>query len=191
MSDICLLRGRLRIRWDFFLLILLVLLLCAEEIVFIMLPGILVHELGHILLLRLNGGRVGRITLTFRGITIVPSGGGGGVFRCLGEILAGPLFSFVFAFLLAGISPVTAGFSLLFGLFNLLPCRCLDGGRAVETVLGVFCDDAAGVSEIISAAVTAALIIAGAAAGNMILLAAGLWTMRPSGYIIGKKTIRR
>mgnify|MGYP004530341997 CR=1 FL=1 len=191
MSSICLLRGRLRIRWDFFLLVLLVLLLCAEEIFFIMLPGILIHELGHILLLRLNGGSIGHVTLTFRGISIVPTGGGGGVFRCLGEILAGPLFSFVFAFLLAGISPVTAGFSLLFGLFNLLPCRCLDGGRAVETALGAFCDDAAGVSGIISAVVTAALIIAGAAAGNMILLAAGLWTMRPSGYIIGKKTIRR
>ena len=185
------LRGRLRIRWDFFLLVLLVLLLCAEEIFFIMLPGILIHELGHILLLRLNGGSIGHVTLTFRGISIVPTGGGGGVFRCLGEILAGPLFSFVFAFLFAGISPVTAGFSLLFGLFNLLPCRCLDGGRAVETALGAFCDDAAGVSGIISAVVTAALIIAGAAAGNMILLAAGLWTMRPSGYIIGKKTIRR
>lgn len=191
MSSICLLRGRLRIRWDFFLLVLLVLLLCAEEIFFIMLPGILIHELGHILLLRLNGGSIGHVTLTFRGISIVPTGGGGGVFRCLGEILAGPLFSFVFAFLFAGISPVTAGFSLLFGLFNLLPCRCLDGGRAVETALGAFCDDAAGVSGIISAVVTAALIIAGAAAGNMILLAAGLWTMRPSGYIIGKKTIRR
>ena len=55
------LRGRLRIRWDFFLLVLLVLLLCAEEIFFIMLPGILIHELGHILL-----GHVGKYDLVSR-----------------------------------------------------------------------------------------------------------------------------
>lgn len=97
-----------------------------------------VHELGHVAALRAVGGRAEGFTLAFLGAQL----------RLTGELsyaaelpvaLAGPVCSLALA-LAAGRAGrfLLAGISLALGLFNLLPIRPLDGGRAVACLGGMF-----------------------------------------------------
>ena len=98
----------------------------------------LIHEIGHILAIRLMKGTVERIDLTGPGMVIHPSRSRLFTYRedCI-IALAGPFFSFLltaaaaaWASLFGGSSAsLLIGLSFSLGLFNLLPIEPLDGGR--------------------------------------------------------------
>ncbi len=95
------------------------------------------HEAAHWLTLRVLGGRGGFFSVT-GGVRLSQS-------RALSYpaelciLLAGPVanLSLAVVFYFLGEKNLFAQ-SMLLGVFNLLPVRMLDGGRALETVLSVF-----------------------------------------------------
>ena len=107
-----------------------------------LLPPVIVHELGHIVVLRLYGLRIRRITADLRGLCIEY----GGICSPLGHAvsaLAGPAAGLAYAFAASHYARTTgnelltlsAGVSLLLSLFNLLPILPLDGGRVFSIVV--------------------------------------------------------
>lgn len=95
-----------------------------------------VHELGHILVLRLWGSRIFGFSMSSHGAEIFtefPSP--------LAEFLcamAGPAFSFLLLTALRRM-PLVALCGLTQGLVNLIPVMPFDGGRGVGSLLAMFC----------------------------------------------------
>lgn len=105
----------------------------------LVLAAAVVHEGGHYLVLRLLGGRVTMLHLTLFGAEMETDNHhvsyGGEVLAAL----AGPGANLFCASLLAalgdGIQPELVGANVTLGLFNLLPVRPLDGGRALYQLI--------------------------------------------------------
>ena len=122
---------RLEVRDGF--LVLLAALWCVDEtnILPLFLLAAAIHELGHVLVLSLAGGRVLRLTLTACGAVLrctLPEG------RCAraAVCLAGPAASFALTACAGELGLYRlAGASVLLGAFNLLPMPPLDGGMAL------------------------------------------------------------
>lgn len=104
-----------------------------------LLPAVLVHELGHCLLLWLGGMRIRRFTLGCFGLEIDYIGVLRGMTGAC-AVLAGPLFGFVYALALSAAKTefwrVSAAASFLLSAFNLLPLLPLDGGRLLLLAAG-------------------------------------------------------
>ena len=111
-----------------------------DRILLLALAACAVHELGHYLALRLVGGRVARLRITWAGAEMRLS------VRCplspprqLAAALAGPaanLLTVPAACALGGEGGFClAGLSMALGVFNLLPAAPLDGGRALCCLL--------------------------------------------------------
>lgn len=99
-----------------------------------------IHELSHMAAVLLLGGKIVAFRIGAGGAQIEAGLSGWGR-NCL-AILAGPAGSLLLVVLchwLPGVS--VCGF--LQGLYNLLPIRPLDGGRALEIILGRICPDRA------------------------------------------------
>lgn len=96
----------------------------------------IVHELGHIAVIRLTGGTVRSMKLSCFGIGITASPSQDirtGIMILLGGPLADLL---LYALLKAwGVSGWTAMFCLAEGLFNLLPFSSLDGGAVLDLLI--------------------------------------------------------
>jgi len=92
------------------------------------------HETGHWLVIRLCGGRVGRLRLSAVGAQMQVEG----VLSYPAELccaLAGPAVNLMLAYAAAQLGwLVFAGMNLAQGLFNLLPIGVLDGGRSLRCV---------------------------------------------------------
>jgi stage IV sporulation protein FB len=144
-----------------------------SELAAILAP-VIVHELGHILTLRLYGLRIRRVRADLRGLCIEY----GGPCAPLGHAvsaLAGPAAGLAYAFAASWaarrtgneILSLSAGVSLLLSVFNLLPILPLDGGRVFSIL----------VTELLGGrrgdALTKAVSLTLAAA----LLAGGIWLM--------------
>lgn len=151
---------------------------------------VIVHEMGHIVSLRLFGLRIRRFTADLRGLCIEY----GGACAPLGHVvsaLAGPAAGVAYAFAASRFARslgnevlmLSAGVSLLLSLFNLLPILPLDGGRVflilVSELLGERRGDA--LTRAVGLALSAALLAVGAwlmwrGDGTALLLAA-LWLL--------------
>ena len=101
-----------------------------------LLAAVIVHELGHIVTLRLYGLRIRRISADLRGLCI-EYGGFCSPWGHAVSALAGPAAGLGYAFAAScfgrrsgnEVLTLSAGVSLLLSLFNLLPILPLDGGR--------------------------------------------------------------
>lgn len=117
-------------------------LLLDYETLAALLLAVAVHELGHVLVLRLLGGRVRELRVGLTGLCITYTGRTGYAGQFFAA-LAGPAAGLAFAFFAArlgrewesGFCCLSAGISALLSAFNLLPALPLDGGRMLEAVL--------------------------------------------------------
>ena len=103
-----------------------------SELAAILAPAI-VHELGHIVALRLYGLRIRRITADLRGLCIEYSG----LCSPLGHAvsaLAGPAAGLGYAFAASYFARGGSNGVLALSLFNLLPILPLDGGRIFSII---------------------------------------------------------
>lgn len=138
------------------------------------------HELGHLLVLRLLGVRVRRLSITAVGAemeTDRPLSYGGEILAAL----AGPLVNLVLALTFCRFSRgwVFAGLNLVLCCFNLLPVGRLDGGRVLRCVLAWLLGPEAAwragwwLDRLLAGALAAlGLVLVGAGAGPTLLLTA-------------------
>lgn len=107
--------------------------------------AVTVHELGHFAILKLFGLNITSLKITLMGCVIEHCGTKSNTQKLMCAA-SGPLAGIVFAFACAHFAEIYslqlfeifAGFSLALSLFNLLPCRPLDGAAVVEAVLSYF-----------------------------------------------------
>lgn len=131
---------------------------------------VLVHELGHLLMLCMLGLRVKSVSIELRGICISYFGYTGAAGHALAAF-CGPAAGFIFAWLAAAAGVrmssdtlcSSAGISLTLSAFNMLPALPLDGGRIMQNLLGVFCSEykTAAVCETVSLISGAGLLLFG------------------------------
>ncbi|MBE6960988.1 MAG: hypothetical protein E7445_00810 [Ruminococcaceae bacterium] len=99
------------------------------------------HELGHLLILRIMGGKVRYFSASAGGVQIHTDSLELSYFREMAAVLAGPMVNILLGFLLGGMFPFSlafqaaAGANLVLGLFNLIPAAPLDGWRFLQLVL--------------------------------------------------------
>lgn len=154
------------------LLWLSVLFYLRPKLVLPFLGAALFHELGHFLALCLMKKKPLRLSLTFTGAAMETPALSYRQTICAAG--AGPAFSLLLG-LLFPLTPVLSAYSLLLGLFNLLPIPGLDGGRMLESFLYLHLSEAAARTcaawaGLIFAAGLCAVAVAGAA-----WLQLGLW----------------
>ena len=142
------------------------------------------HELGHILMIRLLGGSIKQFRLTAIGGELVLD-------RPLSywqeglSALAGPGANLLLALICCGVERglTFAGLNLVLALFNLLPVRRMDGGRALYCTLALLAgpDLAAWVGRWLDGLVAAGILAGGlllaGTAGNITLLLVSLWLL--------------
>ena len=142
----------------------------TDKLLAVLLPVIL-HELGHILALRLLGLRICRFRIELKGLCMEYRGYAGGLGHALAAA-AGPALGLLYA-LAASLLAVqygnpwlelTAGVSLLLSAFNLLPALPLDGGRILYHLSAALFGErvAARVTDITSLVVGTTLLVLGA-----------------------------
>ncbi len=141
----------------------------------------MIHEAGHIICLLVMGEKPKIIELSFYGIRLERYGEAYG--SLLKEIIiyaSGPAVNFVLSMI---IMPAAYAESLksiglisfFVGVFNLIPCKCLDGGNIMNCVLKRFFDDEK--SEKINFYVSCVVLAPMLAAGTVILLKTGNITL--------------
>lgn len=200
--------GRLKISCGFLLLAAAALLLDLTALLRWTLPPALFHELGHLLAIRQCGGRIRSVTLTGAGAVMetehMEHSGYGAELYC---VLSGCLYSFI----LAGSAALygrwcgggdgaylVAGFSFVYGCFNLLPALPLDGGRALYIAAATLCGIAVAERLLFwtSLAVALVTLVGGAwillhTGANFTLIAAGIYLLSHFALQLGIENNRR
>jgi len=132
---------------------------CGKSDIYAFAAACLVHELGHIIAVHAFGGRVGEVTFSSTGIrmrtgksVMLPA-------ICDIVILVAGSFCNLLSFVLVRTGKF-AEFSLILGIFNLMPFSGLDGGCIVLTIGDIFCQSRTAVIllKIAAVIITAAMI---------------------------------
>ena len=100
-----------------------------------LLSAALIHELGHITLLKLCGVKLIELKLEFFGLCLITTPPTSRAWEALCA-LSGPFAGLLWAAVIHRHSPLAAAFSLLLSVYNLLPALPLDGGRALLALCG-------------------------------------------------------
>ena len=131
-------RDRIRISGGFWLLAAWFTLVNGWQLLAVILSAAALHELGHLLVLRLLGARVRELRVSVFGAELVTSAARLSYPGEIAAVLAGPAVNLLCALGLGGAHAwVAAGAHLslclfnVLALFNLLPLPPLDGGRAL------------------------------------------------------------
>ncbi len=101
----------------------------------------LLHELGHIFVMLMLGIGIRQLTVTPLGFEIQPKREYRSFYEEIAVSLAGCAVNFLTFFLFfgkGGIFQMLAETSLLLGIMNIMPVRCLDGGEALNAFLNLF-----------------------------------------------------
>ena len=124
--------GRVEVTGGFLLLTAWLNYLDAQGVVPLALLSCALHEMGHLLAIRMLGGRVRRISITAVGAEMELDRALSYGNECLAA-LAGPLVNLIMALLFCRIPGGTlfSGLNLVLACFNLLPIGRLDGGRVL------------------------------------------------------------
>lgn len=101
----------------------------------LMILAAVLHELGHYMALRWHGVSVRRLSISVLGAEMEGDMDGLGYGEALVCLLAGVWVNLLCALVFSQVWPVFAGVHLTLCLFNSLPVRPLDGGRALELAL--------------------------------------------------------
>jgi stage IV sporulation protein FB len=169
-------RMRVEVRPAAALLFALALFFDTDGLVSAMVPAICVHELGHVLLLKLCGRRVTCLRVGLAGLELDYAPGLDGLQGVLCAA-AGPIAGGVYALTACSVGKpfwtVSGAASFVLTVFNLLPIAPLDGGR-------VLCALLPGIAGRRSSFAAAALLLAGGvwmflAYRSLSLLIAGAW----------------
>ena len=96
------------------------------------LAAVVLHELSHIAVARLQGLKIKRIGITWKGPYIVREPGS--PWQNLRVCLAGPVVNLVLAVLCWRAAPAFAVCNMVLGAFNLLPIPGSDGHRAMHVL---------------------------------------------------------
>ena len=138
-------RDRIRISGGFWLLAAWFTLVNGWQLLAVILSAAALHELGHLLVLRLLGARVRELRVSVFGAELMTSAARLSYPGEIAAVLAGPAVNLLCALVLGGAHAwVAAGAHLSLCLFNLLPVRPLDGGRAVYLAISWLLGPAAG-----------------------------------------------
>ena len=116
------------------------LLLLPLKLLLVWSASVLVHELSHILSIKLARGRIDRICIGLNGIKIYTDSLSNGM-----ELIcaaAGPIGGLILFVILLKKLPILAVFSLFHSLYNLFPLFPLDGGRMAHCVFAMFLKNA-------------------------------------------------
>ena len=140
-----------------------------------------VHELAHIVMMLACGGQVRRLTLRFADLQIAASGLG--YRQELLSALAGPLVNLICGAAFCMQRPSFAAYSLMLGIYNLLPVWPLDGGRVLRCALlaRLPITQAEHISEIVSFAACAVLLLIGVFL--TFFRKSGLWPLGTAAYL--------
>ena len=151
------------------------------------LAAAMLHELSHAAAITLCGGRIRALTFSFADVQMLTTALS--YRRELICALAGPLCNVGCCILFSRSFPTFAAFSLLLGLYNLLPVWPLDGGRALFCALmeRLGPERAQRVCRTVGVAACAVLSLAGLAASAV--LHAGLWPLGMALYLLTKLLI--
>ncbi|MBR5479575.1 MAG: M50 family metallopeptidase [Clostridia bacterium] len=135
--------GKFFVGFDFILLIAVFYVIDSDGLFFLALIAATVHELGHIVAIKLCKGKIDNIYLGSFGARIQMK-----LYPILSykrEIiiaLAGPLAGAIFGLLSSFMGNYTiAGFSMILTLFNLIPALPLDGGSVIKYLSLLFLDE--------------------------------------------------
>ena len=120
------------------ILIAAIVLMGYDKMLLPFVTAVVIHEMGHVLILLTMGCSIKSIAAGATGLKITY----GGSVSYLGEVLAslaGPFFGILAAFIFAKTGLHTyCGVNLALSVFNLMPARPLDGGRALYNLLCIF-----------------------------------------------------
>lgn len=173
-------RGGVRISGGFFLLTAWFALVNGAELLAVVGVGCAVHELGHYLALRCLGVRVTGLRLCILGAEMMADRSGLSYGGELAAVLAGPGANLLTALVLAAAGEAfwaAAGGNLVLCLFNLLPLRPLDGGRALELAVTWIAGPDAGERAVRMAGTCAALALGVCLAAVMVQSGGSLWLL--------------
>ena len=134
-----------RVSGGFWLLAAWFTLVNGWRLLAVILSAALLHELGHLLVLGLLGGRVTGMRVSVFGAELTTDAARLSYPGEIAAVLAGPAVNLLCGLALAGLRAwVAAGAHLSLCLFNLLPVRPLDGGRALYLLIAALAGPAAG-----------------------------------------------
>ncbi|SMC39593.1 site-2 protease family protein [Papillibacter cinnamivorans] len=184
--------GRIQITGGFLLLLSLLFCFDRQHLLACFLVAAALHEAGHLLALRCVGGKVRCLRLTALGAEMVLDGRRLSYWGELAAALAGPGAGFLGAY--AGAlwgargggeaAYLFSGISFILSVFNLLPARSLDGGRALFSLLALLFSlrTAELVCRVSTVTVIGIVCLFGVfllviSRGNFTLLAVGLWLL--------------
>jgi len=186
--------GKVTIHAGFVLLVTALVWLDQGGLLWVVFAAAVLHELGHFIPLKLLGGRVSRLELNGGGVemesTQTMSYG-----RELITVLGGPFASLGFALLFSLKDDMIAGQAAIAGmcfshaLFNLLPMRGLDGGRALELILGSFGAERGRFALNVTTAVTA--VILGVLCGILALRYRNLSLLLAMVYVLSSAMVKK
>ncbi len=115
------------------------------DLLAVVLSAAALHELGHLLVLWMRGAEVTGLRISVFGAELNASCTRLSYAGELAAVLAGPVVNLCCGLLLALLGQsVPAGAHIVLGMFNLLPIRPLDGGRALELMVSWAAGPAAG-----------------------------------------------